>query len=457
MKYWNEKIETMPRKELDKLIEKKLRYTVRYAYEFSPFYHRLFDEIKIKPSDIKNQKDLLRKLPVITKKDIIENQPPKTETFNFFSAPIGKRYTRPYTSGTKGQPKICSRTIDDWEYSREACARAYTAAGIGRGDVVLDCLPFGINVSGLASMYGFFNTVGAEVITAGLSEYPSKTELVRIHKPTVLFGSPSYIDRLSRILELDGLNTKSLNIRKVLVVGEASSDEKRERIGESFNAEVYDIYASDEGDLMAYEDGCNEGLHVNEDLIYLTAIDSIEDREPVTEGEVGLDLLTTFVDPGKYKGFVVINYHHGDKFAITEMESKCPCGRTTKRISHPTRADDVIEFGQAKISLADIEPIIYNKDFSKYLTGEYELIKDFDVHERLHKLTLRVDVKGKVKDAPLYLKDRIKEEILKRNLAIALMSGTGGVGIFEVEIVDEGGLEVYKQVGKSKRIIYKHP
>jgi len=46
--------------------EKRLRFVVRYAYDFVPFYHRKFRESGIFPGDIKNIVDL-KKLPIITK------------------------------------------------------------------------------------------------------------------------------------------------------------------------------------------------------------------------------------------------------------------------------------------------------------------------------------------------------------------------------------------------------
>ena len=452
-KYWNKEIETMPRKKLERLINKKLRHTIRYAYEFSPFYHRLFDDLNLKPEDIKDQNELLKKLPIITRTHIIENQPPKTEDFLFFSAPIGLGYTRPYSSGSRGEPKICRRTFDDWDVSREACARAYVMAGIDEKDVVLNILPFGVNVSGLASLFGFYRTVGAEVITAGTATYPSKVDLIKVHKPTVLFGMPSYIDRLSRELELAGISPQNVGIKKILAVGEPCVEEKKKKFEETFNAEVYRIYASDEGDVMASECKAHNGLHVREDYCLLHAID-IEDKEILSEGEEGADLLTTLVDNGKYHGMVLLNFHHGDKFKILSYE-KCECGRTHKRISHPTREGDEVSIGPAKLPFSDIEAVINRPEYRKYLTGEYEIIKKFDEVERIYHVTIRMDVKGKVDDIPSTLKDKIKTEIYKINYPIYVVTQPGQIGTLEIQLTNEGELEVYKKTGKpsSRRLI----
>ena len=46
------------KKEIKKIVEKKLRYTIKYAYKNSPFYRKLFKIQKLRPEDIKNVSDL---------------------------------------------------------------------------------------------------------------------------------------------------------------------------------------------------------------------------------------------------------------------------------------------------------------------------------------------------------------------------------------------------------------
>ena len=59
----------------------KLRKSIRYAYGNSPFYHRLFKENNLRPSDIRSFKDMV-KIPFTTPEDLVEN--PK----DFFSVPF---------------------------------------------------------------------------------------------------------------------------------------------------------------------------------------------------------------------------------------------------------------------------------------------------------------------------------------------------------------------------------
>lgn len=45
MAYFNEDIETMPRDELDALVDERIKYTVQFAAKNSPFYRKWFREI----------------------------------------------------------------------------------------------------------------------------------------------------------------------------------------------------------------------------------------------------------------------------------------------------------------------------------------------------------------------------------------------------------------------------
>ncbi|MGZ7050184.1 MAG: coenzyme F390 synthetase, partial [Methanobacterium sp.] len=78
--YFNPEIETMPRDELDALVDARIKYTVNYAFKNSPFYRKWFKENNIKVSDIKSHEDL-RELPIINGQTIREKQPPETEEF----------------------------------------------------------------------------------------------------------------------------------------------------------------------------------------------------------------------------------------------------------------------------------------------------------------------------------------------------------------------------------------
>jgi len=315
--------------------------------------------------------------------------------FNFLSSPPEERWSRHYTSGSQGMSKACFRSYDDWDASRDKVLRAYFSAGLKSGDLLLSLLPMGINISGLASslaLYQFHDLssgtrkrLGIEVITAGLNPIPSRVDLLNYHEPTALFGAASTIGRFVRELELNGIEPRESTVEKILLVGEPSTEEKRKGIANRFGAEVFDEYASNEGDMMACECKTHDGLHVWEDYVFVNAIDP-STHEIVSEGEEGMDIVTTLVDEGNYSSMVLLNYHHGDKFSVISKE-KCLCGRTSKRISHPKRFGYVVDVGYAKLDPSDVEASIYKLEATSHLNGEFGIAKIEDEKEGFCKTT----------------------------------------------------------------------
>jgi len=57
----------LPREEIETVQLKRLKETVERVYHLVPFYRRKFDEVGIKPSDVKSLEDLKR-LPFTTSK-----------------------------------------------------------------------------------------------------------------------------------------------------------------------------------------------------------------------------------------------------------------------------------------------------------------------------------------------------------------------------------------------------
>lgn len=120
--FFNERIETISRGDLDALIEERIQYTVKYASENSPFYRKWFREHRINPSDVRTHEDL-RELPIISGKTIREHQPPENAEFQFKSVDSREIFTLHETSGTSGTPKAFFLTWEDWERYAEKYAR----------------------------------------------------------------------------------------------------------------------------------------------------------------------------------------------------------------------------------------------------------------------------------------------------------------------------------------------
>ena len=432
------------RKELERTIDKRIRWVVEYAYKHSPYYHELFKERGLTPSDIKGREDL-KKIPITTKKELIEGQPPKGD-FSFFSRdPKNRKIFRFYTSGTKGLPKILALSEQELDLVIEISKRAFEMAGIRRGDVVLNCYPIGINASGMLTVLTFAS-MGVEQISAGVSPFPPKLSLIKTHKPRAMTALTSYADRLAREISLQGVDPSTLGIEVIVVAGEASTRKKRERIAEEFNAEVYNLYGTTEGRMPLAMECSEHNLHVMEDGNYLMLYDPKTGDFIENEGEKGVDVMTTLNYVGKGLGTPLINYSHGDTFEF--ISDKCGCGSIFRVISDVWRADDAIVISGAKIDPAEIEAVLHEPENFKRLTGEWEMLVDFDEEERVYDLLLRIEARGKPEEE---LGEKVKRELMELNYPLANETSMGRIR-FRVEVVGRGGLELYKVPGKPKRI-----
>ena len=71
--FFNPEFETMSREQIEALQLERLQKTVRHCMN-SPFYKKRFEEIGLKPEDIKSLADL-RKIPFTTKQDLRDTYP----------------------------------------------------------------------------------------------------------------------------------------------------------------------------------------------------------------------------------------------------------------------------------------------------------------------------------------------------------------------------------------------
>ena len=77
---------------------KRLRLLLEHAYQHVPYYHNIFSTRGLKPQDIKTMNDL-RKLPILTKKDIRDHYTDLTTTIYRHTQFIPSQ-----TSGSTGMP-----------------------------------------------------------------------------------------------------------------------------------------------------------------------------------------------------------------------------------------------------------------------------------------------------------------------------------------------------------------
>jgi coenzyme F390 synthetase len=443
MTYFREEMETMARDELDALVDERIRYTVKFAVDNSTFYRKWFQDNQINPVDIRSHEDL-RELPIISGKTVREKQPPVTSEYEFKCIDWDQVYTVHETSGTSGTPKSFFLTWDDWNRFAEKYARSFVSQNFGKGDRVVVCASYGMNV-GANTMTLAAQKIGMTIIPEGKCTFPVR--IIRNYQPTGIVGSIFKLLRLARRMEKEGLDPQDSSIKRLIAGGESFAEESRAYLEEVWGVPVYNTYGSTEG-TMCGECHKKVGLHVPEDLVHLDVYNpQLEDF--VEEGECGRIVLTTLLPPGGKAGTLLLNYDTEDTTVVISRE-KCPCGRTHLRIMNPQREAETVWVLGSPFNRVDVERGVFQKGNMHYLTGEYEAYLYGDEEE----VTLRVSME--CLDTNDCDQDIIKENFLKSFMEykpqLSEAHQDGNLNIL-FNFTGLGGLEFYKIRGRPKRLV----
>ena len=352
---WNEKIESMPRDELEELQLKKLQATIKRAFNKIPYYNKRYTEAKVYPEDINTLKDI-EKLPFLTKDDLRESYP-----YGLFAVDIKDIKEIHSSSGTTGKPVVSGYTEKDLDTWGETIARGLTMMGFDETDIIQNTHGYGLFTGGFGVHYGT-HKIGATIIPISTGQTRRQIEIMNDFKTTGLIFTPSYGIHLGEVALEDGINPKKLGIKAIGFGAEMWTEEIRNKVEDIFGCKAYNIYGLTEltGPGVGVECSAQKGLHIAEDIYYPEIIDpnTLETLGPNQKGELVLTNL-------EREGMPIIRFRTKDLTQITY--DKCKCGRTHGRISRITgRSDDMIkvkgvaifpsQIEKALLKVSDVEP-----------------------------------------------------------------------------------------------------
>lgn len=367
-KYWNETIETLPRKDIEALQLERLKEIVRFSYENSPYYKRSFNEAGVTPDSIKALSDLTQ-FPFVDKKTERDTQgvgsflgelcAVKEEEVVFIST----------SSGSTGVPTISPFTQADFDEWQDVESRWFYQIGMRKNDRYVHALNFSLYVGG-PDVMGAQN-LGALCIWGGTLPSERLLFILKTYQPTIIWTSPSYAWYLGETAKKNGIDpARDLSINKIIVAGEmgGSIGATRKAIEELWGAELYDFYGlSDIFGACAAMCEAKDGLHIAEDQILFETVD-LNTGEILPDGERGELVYTTLRKHAR----PMIRFRSGDIGYVDK--TKCSCGRTHARIHIDGRKDDMFIVSAVNVFPSDIEYVI--RELSG-ITGEY-LIRVFE-------------------------------------------------------------------------------
>ena len=324
-----EPIETASRDEISALQLERMKWSLKHAYENSPFYRKRFDENGVHPDDLKTLSDLA-KFPFTYKTDLRDTYP-----FGMFAVPREKLTRIHGSSGTTGKPTVVGYTEKDINTWADLVARSIRASGGRPGDIVHVSYGYGLFTGGLGAHYGA-ERLGCTVVplSGGMTE--RQVSLIQDFKPRVIMVTPSYMLSILDEFRRQGIDPRESSLAVGIFGAEPWTNAMRKEIEEAFDMHAVDIYGLSEimGPGVANE--CVEtkdGLHFWEDHFYPEIIDPTT-GEVLPDGELGELVITTLTK----EGLPMIRYRTRDLTRLLPGTA-----RSMRRIEKITgRSDDMI-------------------------------------------------------------------------------------------------------------------
>ena len=345
--FFNERMETMSRSEIEALQLERLQTTVRHCMN-SPFYKNCFEEIGLKPEDIKTLDDI-RRIPFTTKQDLRDTYP-----FGMASVPLRECTRLHSSSGTTGTPTVILHTQKDLDEWAAQVARNLWMVGLRPDDVFQNSSGYGMFTGGLGFQYGA-ERLGMLTIPAAAGNSIRQIKFITDFGTTALHAVPSYVTRLYEVMQSMGVDPRRDTKLKVLAIGaEPHSEEQRRRIEDMMGVKAYNSFGMSEmcGPGVGFECQEQNGLHFWEDY-YIVEIVDPETLEPVSDGEVGELVLTSLCR----EAMPLLRYRTRDLTRV--LGRSCPCGRNHVRIDRMRgRSDDMMVLRGVNIFPIQIEKIL---------------------------------------------------------------------------------------------------
>lgn len=283
---------------------------IRYAYDHTKYYRRLFDDHGIKPGDIKDFSDM-KKIPYLTK-DIV-----RRHTRDMLSDCISSGVTYVTTGGSTGEPcgfyvsrnSLKRNTVFEWLHWHNMGYSVGDKCAVLRGNVVKDgyfCYDRGHDYL-ILSVYRMTEEL--------LPRYLDKIEE---YKPKVIQGYPSALEIVAKFMQKTGRKL-NISLKGISTTSEMLYPSQRKIIEEAFDCKVWDKYGNSEQ--VGIIGMCGAGqYHEFMEHSYL-------EYEPTEEAGVYEIVGTSFINDA----MPFIRYRTGDLCEIGG--GICPCGVESVHIS----------------------------------------------------------------------------------------------------------------------------
>jgi phenylacetate-CoA ligase len=364
---------------------------ISFAYKTVPYYHKLFKQLKLEPSDIKTVKDL-EKLPILTK-DIIRKNWDDFKPVNLDSM----RYSVFPTGGSTGSPFRFRLLRYDRFLAGAMLYRGWGYGGYELGDRMVLMGGASLDVGIDSYMVTRAHEISRNI--RKLSSFDMGTENMRQYakvinsfKPKFIRGYASSINFFSSFIDQEKLEITAP--QAIFTTAEKLMPHMRKNIENVFGREVYDTYGMNDGGISAFECSEHNGLHIDTERSIMEVVDNNNLQLEDGVGEILATSLHNYAMP-------FIRYNTGDIGHI--INDTCGCGRGSKLLK------EVI--GRQQEMLKTPEEKFVHGEFFVYIFKKINGVTEFQViQKKLENITINMVLEKDFDEKQL---DTIRE-IVKR-------------------------------------------
>jgi phenylacetate-CoA ligase len=420
-------IEIASRDEIAALQLRRMKWSLKHAYDNVAHYRKSFDAAGVHPDDLKDLSDL-RRFPLTSKDDLRANYP-----YGMFAVPMDKIVRVHASSGTTGKPTVVGYTKLDIRTWADVCARSIVASGGRAGMKIHNAYGYGLFTGGLGVHYGA-EKLGCVTIPVSGGMTERQVKLITDFAPDIITVTPSYMLAILDEFRAQGIDPRTSSLRIGIFGAEPWTNAMREEIENDFDMHAVDIYGLSEVMGPGVANECVEtkdGLHVWEDHFYPEIIDP-QTGEVLPDGTPGELVFTSLTK----EGMPVIRYRTRDLTRLLPGTA-----RAMRRIEKITgRSDDMMIVRGVNVFPTQIEELIL-KDARLAPHFLIELRRE----ERLDTMLVKVESRAGADDA---VRAACNADLAHQIKALIGVTAT-------VETVVPGGVE--RSLGKAKRIFDLRP
>ena len=340
-----EPIERAGEDELRALQLRRLKWSVRHAYDQVAPYRDKCQRAGVHPDDLHTLADLAR-FPFTVKDDLRAHYP-----FGMFAVPRQQVVRLHASSGTTGKPTVVGYTREDIDTWAGLVARSLRAAGARPGDMVHIAYGYGLFTGGLGAHYGA-ERLGCTVVPMSGGQSQKQVQLICDLEPDIIMVTPSYMLALTEEFRRQGLDAAASSLRIGIFGAEPWTEALRAEIEARTGLDALDIYGLSEvmGPGVACE--CLEakdGAVIWEDHFYPEIIDPASGAV-LPDGTAGELVLTTLTK----QALPMIRYRTRDLTALLP-----PTARAMRRMARISgRSDDMLIVRGVNVFPGQIEELV---------------------------------------------------------------------------------------------------